>query len=575
MDQLDDSTVLIAALCATAAAGALVFVNVQSCQGERRREKAKKKRVKRRKNVDKDDGIGWTPPESPKVEEEKKKKKKKKKSKSKKNVAGADEAKKRKTVRKKSDENLSSFIDDGSNADAWSVVGQKKTRSNKNYNTTKPSIEEEEKKQKKEELKTEKKAQKVMDIGNNANAVIGKKGATIRNIEEQTGCRLNIDKKTNVLTVTADTSDKVDEAEKMVLEIISKNKSSNNSNNTATTSVKLDLGDKVGAVIGKGGSTIREIEESSGALLDIERDRTQGTATLTIRGNTQESVDIAKSMVTEILNKENALSTAEQNKVQTTIDLETRHVVMSVIGRGGSKIRQLETKSGARLSVKRDTTVLEISGTEEQVKEAKTLVQEVISSVAGSRFEMKLTRETVGYVIGRGGSTIREIQQKSGARLQIVRDNRNSEDVSLHISGNANSVETAKKLVNEAIAAPSKRQGIVLGPGEVEVSIELGRAVGSVIGKGGSNVIRIENETGAKINIERGSSTCQIYGEAVAVAKAKDEVESIVQRVKENDEKKEAAMSAESPKEEDFSTKKEDGGAQTSGGGWGTDAQGW
>ena len=84
-------------------------------------------------------------------------------------------------------------------------------------------------------------------------------------------------------------------------------------------------------------------------------------------------------------------------------------------------------------------------------------------------------------------------------------------------------------------------------------------------------MIRIENETGAKINIERGSSTCQIYGEAVAVAKAKDEVESIVQRVKENDEKREAAKNAEeSPKEEDFSTKKEGGNGE-----WSTDAQGW
>ena len=574
MDQLDDSTVLIAALCATAAAGAFVFVNAQAFQKERPVSKPSKtkKRVKRKKDVVEDDSIGWVPPASPKEEEEKKKKKKKKKKKSKKNKGGnetsSSSSSKSKKVRKKSDDNLSSFIDDGTNADAWNVVGQKKTRSNKKNNntTTTPVVVKEEKTQKKEEVPKKKKVQKVMDIGNNANAVIGKKGSTIRNIEEQTGCRLNIDKKTNILTITADKSEQVDEAEKMVLEITSKNKSLNES----ATSVKLDLGDKVGAVIGRGGSKIREIEESSGALLDVERDRSQGTATLTIRGSSQESVDAAKRMVTEILNKENALS-AEQKKFQTTMDLETRHVVMSIIGRGGSKIRQLESKTGARLSVQRGTTVLDISGTEEQVKEAKKLVQEIISSVAGSRLEMKLTRENVGYVIGRGGSTIREIQQKSGARLQIVRDNRNSEDVSLTIEGNTNSVEMAKNLVNEAIAAPAKKQGIVLGPGEVEVSIELGRAVGSVIGKGGSNVIRIENETGAKINIERGSSTCQIYGEAVAVAKAKDEVESIVQRVKENDEKREAAKNAEeSPKEEDFSTKKEGGNGE-----WSTDAQGW
>ena len=97
--------------------------------------------------------------------------------------------------------------------------GQKKTRSNKKNTTTTPVVVKEEKTQKKEEALKKKKVQKVMDIGNNANAVIGKKGSTIRNIEEQTGCRLNIDKKTNILTITADKSEQVDEAEKMVLEI--------------------------------------------------------------------------------------------------------------------------------------------------------------------------------------------------------------------------------------------------------------------------------------------------------------------------------------------------------------------
>ena len=590
MDQLDDTTVMIAALCATAAAGALVFVNVQSCQRPREEKKAaKKKRSRRRKkktNVD-DSSVGWTPPvHSPKDEDSKKKKKLKKKKKQK-----EQQEKKKEQIRKESNENLSSFIDDGSDADSWSLVRSKKTRKSKETND---DVVVETKQQnlsspKKKRVQTSK---KIIDVGKNTNAVIGKGGRTIRNIEESTGCRLNIDKQTNILTISADTSDKVDAAEKMVLETISKNQKSSIESNSAVV-IKLDLGDKAGAVIGRGGSTIREIEESSGASLDIDKDRSQGRATLTIRASTQDSADVAKRMVTDILKKEEQTEEQTEDRVQVTMDLESRHVVMSVIGRGGFKIREMELKSGARLSVKRDTTVLEISGTEDQVKAAKALVQEVVSSVSGSRLEVKLTRETVGSVIGRGGSTIREIQQKSGARLQIVRDNRNSEDVSVHITGSSNAVETAKNLVDKAISSPPKKKGVALGPGEVEVSIELGRAVGSVIGKGGSNVIRIENETGAKINVERGSTTCQIYGEAVAVAKAKDEVDAIVQRVKENDKKREAAKSQRqqdilastgqvpaSPKKEDFSTTTKNENldeqqSKDSSSGWGADAQGW
>ena len=39
--------------------------------------------------------------------------------------------------------------------------------------------------------------------------------------------------------------------------------------------VTLDVGKSIGAVIGKGGSTIKSIQAESGARLDIEKDSTE------------------------------------------------------------------------------------------------------------------------------------------------------------------------------------------------------------------------------------------------------------------------------------------------------------
>lgn len=53
--------------------------------------------------------------------------------------------------------------------------------------------------------------------------------------------------------------------------------------------------------------------------------------------------------------------------------------------------------------------------------------------------------------------------------------------------------------------------------GEVLEEVHLGDAVGSVIGSGGSSVKTLQESTGAKIDIPRGSSSCRIYGNKDAV----------------------------------------------------------
>lgn len=53
--------------------------------------------------------------------------------------------------------------------------------------------------------------------------------------------------------------------------------------------------------------------------------------------------------------------------------------------------------------------------------------------------------------------------------------------------------------------------------GELLEEIELGDAVGNVIGSGGSNVKTLQESTGAKIDVLRGSSSCRVYGNKDAV----------------------------------------------------------
>jgi hypothetical protein len=55
------------------------------------------------------------------------------------------------------------------------------------------------------------------------------------------------------------------------------------------------------------------------------------------------------------------------------------------------------------------------------------------------------------------------------------------------------------------------------GPFEAEESIACDGSEGRVIGKGGETIRRLQEETGCRIDIEKGSGTCVVKGTAAAV----------------------------------------------------------
>lgn len=74
--------------------------------------------------------------------------------------------------------------------------------------------------------------------------------------------------------------------------------------------------------------------------------------------------------------------------------------------------------------------IVSIDGTEEAVKQAKILVENLISDRAsasgghygpgkGDSIIMVVPNDKVGLIIGRGGTTIKGIQQRTGANIQV------------------------------------------------------------------------------------------------------------------------------------------------------------
>ncbi|KAM0827173.1 hypothetical protein ACQ4PT_068372 [Festuca glaucescens] len=117
------------------------------------------------------------------------------------------------------------------------------------------------------------------------------------------------------------------------------------------------------------------------------------------------------------------------------------------------------------------TRSVDLSGTPDQISRAEQLINDVLAEAdAGAsgtvsnrkynppqpgseQFQMQIANNKVGLVIGKGGETIKSMQAKSGARIQVIPLHLPPGDPAtertLYIDGTVEQIEIAKQLVNE------------------------------------------------------------------------------------------------------------------------------
>ena len=70
----------------------------------------------------------------------------------------------------------------------------------------------------------------------------------------------------------------------------------------------------------------------------------------------------------------------------------------------------------------------------------------------GGMFEMNVPGHKVGLIIGRGGKTVKQLQERSGAKITIIQDSpKVTHEKPLKITGDPGAVEAAKELITEIL----------------------------------------------------------------------------------------------------------------------------
>ncbi|EGB09340.1 hypothetical protein AURANDRAFT_23946, partial [Aureococcus anophagefferens] len=107
----------------------------------------------------------------------------------------------------------------------------------------------------------------------------------------------------------------------------------------------------------------------------------------------------------------------------------------------------------------------------------------------------------VGRLIGKQGDTIKDLQRRSGARIQIDQNFPEGTPRVVTVEGSAQCVALGVQLVRSLIGnSPAVGNG---NPGKM-TTFECPKAlVGRVIGKGGETINELQRRSGARIQIEQ------------------------------------------------------------------------
>jgi rRNA processing protein Krr1/Pno1 len=251
--------------------------------------------------------------------------------------------------------------------------------------------------------------------------------------------------------------------------------------------------EKVGIVIGSRGVIIQEIMRRSGCKIVVNQRVPDGAPSIVQITGKQHQIDNAKRLINSVIqNGPLALNGPSDvgTNISLDVDIVTEQVdcpaekVGIVIGAKGVIINEIMRRSGTKIVINQDVpkgspNIVVITGPRYRISAAKGLIANVISggpsalymssmtghSVRPTVHEFPIVQAQAGKLIGPGGSTIKEIQQLCGVRINVEAIPDSNERI-VRVSGDPERVLTAVQVVWQLLNhSPQAAFAIIRGMG--------------------------------------------------------------------------------------------------------------
>ncbi|XP_076120450.1 poly(rC)-binding protein 3 isoform X5 [Alosa pseudoharengus] len=289
--------------------------------------------------------------------------------------------------------------------------------------------------------------------GKEVGSIIGKKGETVKKMREESGARINISEGNcpeRIVTITGPT-DAIFKAFAMIAYKFEEDIVNAMSNSPATSKPPVTLrlvvpASQCGSLIGKGGSKIKEMRESTGAQVQVAGDMLPNSTerAVTISGTPEAIIQCVKQICVVML---------ESPPKGATIPYRPKPASTPVIFSGG----QAYTIQGQYAIPHPDLTKLHQLAMQQTpftpLGQTTPAFPGLDASPPASTHELSIPNDLIGCIIGRQGTKINEIRQMSGAQIKIANAMEGSSERQITITGTPANISLAQYLINARLTS--------------------------------------------------------------------------------------------------------------------------
>ncbi|MEJ1288110.1 poly(rC) binding protein 3 [Cricetulus griseus] len=276
--------------------------------------------------------------------------------------------------------------------------------------------------------------------GKEVGSIIGKKGETVKKMREESGARINISEGNcpeRIVTITGPT-DAIFKAFAMIAYKFEEDIINSMSNSPATSKPPVTLrlvvpASQCGSLIGKGGSKIKEIRESTGAQVQVAGDMLPNSTerAVTISGTPDAIIQCVKQICVVML---------ESPPKGATIPYRPKPASTPVIFAGGQQLTKLH-----QLAMQQTPFP--------PLGQTNPAFPGLDASPPASTHELTIPNDLIGCIIGRQGTKINEIRQMSGAQIKIANATEGSSERQITITGTPANISLAQYLINARLTS--------------------------------------------------------------------------------------------------------------------------
>lgn len=345
--------------------------------------------------------------------------------------------------------------------------------------------------------------------------IIGKAGANINKIKEDTGVTINISENSNSIRIEG-LKKGVDQAKQEILDMVTKLE------NEKDKDVIIDHR-YFKSLIGTKGEKIKELRDKFSQVQIVFPTLGENRDVVKVRGP-KKDVDECCKCLTKMV----------KDLKESSFVLEVpiyKQFHKFIVGKAGANIRKIrdETQTKIDLPVENDTSdVIVITGKKENVELAQEQIQKIQNELANIvTDELSIPPKFYKSLIGAGGKLISSIMEDCGG-VNIKFPASDSKSDKVVIRGPKDDVEKAKQQLLEL----SNERQLASVSAEVRAKPQHHKFL---IGKNGANIKRIRDSTGARIifptDKDEDKEVITIIGKKESVEAAKTDLENVIKEI--------------------------------------------